>query len=167
MTWKSWLKLNASQAFMIWPQLIFQSHSATDWQVFCVCVCVCGKYFVCVCVASILFVCVWQVFCVCVCVWQVFCVCVCVASILCVCVCVASILCVCVCARAHTLSHVWLFVTPWTTAYQAPLSLGSSQQEHWSELLFPSSEGLPDPGIEPMSPVLHENSFTAEPLGKY
>ena len=35
-------------------------------------------------------------------------------------------------------SHVWLFVTTWTAAYQAPLSLGLSRQEHWGALPFPS-----------------------------
>ena len=32
-----------------------------------------------------------------------------------------------------------LFVTPWTVAHQAPLSMGFSRQEHWSGLPFPSS----------------------------
>ena len=32
------------------------------------------------------------------------------------------------------LSHVWLFVTPWTVACQAPLSMGFSRQEYWSGL---------------------------------
>jgi len=36
------------------------------------------------------------------------------------------------------LSHVHLFVTPWTVAYQAPLPLGFSQQEYWRGLPFPS-----------------------------
>ena len=40
-------------------------------------------------------------------------------------------------------------VTPWTIACQAPLSIGFSRQEYWSELPFPSPEDLPDPGIEP------------------
>ena len=35
-------------------------------------------------------------------------------------------------------SRVWLCVTPWTAAYQAPPSLGFSRQEHWSGLPFPS-----------------------------
>ena len=33
-------------------------------------------------------------------------------------------------------SHVWLSVTPWTTACQAPLSMGFSRQEYWSGLPF-------------------------------
>ena len=34
--------------------------------------------------------------------------------------------------------HVWLFVTPWTVAHQAPLSMRLSQQEYGSGLPFPS-----------------------------
>ena len=52
------------------------------------------------------------------------------------------------------LSHVRLFVTPWTVAYQALPSMGFSRQVYWSELLFPSPGDLPDPGIEPRSPAL-------------
>ena len=32
----------------------------------------------------------------------------------------------------------WLLATPWTTAYQAPLSMGFSRQEYWSEVPLPS-----------------------------
>ena len=42
--------------------------------------------------------------------------------------------------------------------HQSPLSMGFSRQEYWSGLPFPSPEDLPDPGIEPWSPVLQENS---------
>ena len=49
------------------------------------------------------------------------------------------------------LSHVQLFVTPWTVAHQAPLSLGFSRQEYWSGMPFPSPGYLPNPGIEPES----------------
>ena len=35
-------------------------------------------------------------------------------------------------------SCVQLFATPWTVAYQAPLSMEFSRQEYWSELPFPS-----------------------------
>ena len=45
------------------------------------------------------------------------------------------------------------FVTPWTVAHQAPLSMGFSRQEYWSGWPFPSPGDLPDPGIVPMSPV--------------
>ena len=37
-----------------------------------------------------------------------------------------------------SLSHVWLFVTPWTAAYQAPPSMGFSRQEYWSGVPLPS-----------------------------
>ena len=47
-----------------------------------------------------------------------------------------------------------LFSTPWTVAYQAPLSMGFSRQKYWSGLPFPSSEDVPDPGIKPRSPAL-------------
>ena len=46
------------------------------------------------------------------------------------------------------------FVTPWTVALQAPLSMGFPRQEYWSGLLFPSPRDLPYPGIEPESPAL-------------
>ena len=59
-------------------------------------------------------------------------------------------------------SRVWLFVTPWTVAHQAPLSMGFSRQEHCSGLPFPSLEGLPRSGIEPTSPALANGFFTAE-----
>ena len=45
------------------------------------------------------------------------------------------------------------FVTPWTAACQAPLSMGSPRQEYWSKLPFPSPGDLPDPGVEPGSPT--------------
>ena len=48
----------------------------------------------------------------------------------------------------------WPLATPWIAACQASLFLGFSRQEHWSGLPFPSPGGLPDPGIEPVSPAL-------------
>ena len=48
-------------------------------------------------------------------------------------------------------SCVWLFVTLWTVACQAPLFMGFSRQEYWSGLPCPSPGHLPDPGIEPAS----------------
>ena len=53
--------------------------------------------------------------------------------------------------RRHAVSHVQLFATPWTSARQAPLSMGFSKQEYWSGLPFPSTGDLPDPRIEPGS----------------
>ena len=48
-------------------------------------------------------------------------------------------------------SCVSLFVTPWTAAYQAPLSMGFSRQEYWSGVPLPSpqlisTDLLIDPG---------------------
>ena len=62
------------------------------------------------------------------------------------------------------LSRIRLFVTPWNVARQAPLSMEFSRQEYWSELPFPLPGNLPDPGIEPMSPVsplLADRFFTS------
>ena len=51
-------------------------------------------------------------------------------------------------------SHVWLFATLWTVAWQASLSMGFHRQEYWSELPFPSPGNLPNPGIKPEFPLL-------------
>ena len=40
--------------------------------------------------------------------------------------------------KVKSLSHVRLFVAPWTAAYQTPLSMGFSRQEYWSGVLLPS-----------------------------
>ena len=56
--------------------------------------------------------------------------------------------------KVKSLSHVRLFVTPWTVAHQAPPSMEFSRQESWSGLPFPSPGDLPNPGIEPRSPEL-------------
>ena len=52
--------------------------------------------------------------------------------------------------------------TPWTAACKAPLSMGFSRQEYWSELPFPSPGDLPDPGIEPRSPLVQADSLLTE-----
>ena len=67
---------------------------------------------------------------------------------LCVCVCVCSVV---------------------TVAHRAPLSMGFFRQEYLSRLPFPSPGDLPDPGIEPtspVSPVLAGRFFTTEPPGR-
>ena len=51
----------------------------------------------------------------------------------------------------YMLSHVWLFVTPWTVAHQAPLSTGFFRPEYWSGLPFPLPGDLLNPGIKPVS----------------
>ena len=68
--------------------------------------------------------------------------------------------------KVKSLSHVQLFATPRTVAYQAPPSMGFSRQECWSELPFPSSGALPDPGIKPGSPTLQADALLSEPPGK-
>ena len=52
-------------------------------------------------------------------------------------------------AHMCVLSHVQLFVTPWTAAHQAPLSMEFSRQEYCSGLLFPTPGDLPDSGTKP------------------
>ena len=52
------------------------------------------------------------------------------------------------------------FMTPWTVARQAPLSMVFPQQEYWSRLPFPHSGDLPDSGIKPTSPALTRGLFT-------
>ena len=59
----------------------------------------------------------------------------------CVCVCV----CVCVCE----LSRARLFMTLWTVAHQAPLSMGFSRQEYWSGLPLPSPGIFLTQGLNP------------------
>ena len=51
--------------------------------------------------------------------------------------------------EVKTLSHVRIFATPWTVAYQAPPSMEFSRQEYWSGVPFPSPGDLPNSGIEP------------------
>ena len=49
----------------------------------------------------------------------------------------------------------YLFVTPWTVAHQALLSMGFSRQEYWTGLPCSSPGDLPDPGIEPASSYIY------------
>ena len=68
--------------------------------------------------------------------------------------------------EVKSLSHVRLFATPWTVAYQAPPSMGFSRQEYWSGLPFPSPGDLSDPEIKPGSPALEADALTSEPPRK-
>ena len=73
------------------------------------------------------------------------------------------LMCVCV------LSCVWLLVTPWTLAPQAPVSMEFSRKEYFSGLSFPTPGDLPNPGIEPtslVSPVLAGGFFITVSPGK-
>ena len=56
--------------------------------------------------------------------------------------------------KVKSLSHVRLLVTPWTAAYQAPLSVGFSRQEYWSGVPLPSPS------------CIAGRFFTTEPPGK-
>ena len=66
------------------------------------------------------------------------------------------------CEVLSRFSHIQLFVTLWTAACQALLSMGFSRQEYWSGLPCPSPGDLPHPGMEPeslMSPALAGGFF--------
>ena len=67
--------------------------------------------------------------------------------------------------KVKSLSCIWLFVTPWTVAYQG--YVGFSRQEYWSALPFPSPGDLPDPGIDPGASALKADALTSEPPGKH
>ena len=64
-------------------------------------------------------------------------------------------------------SHVQLFVTPWTIAHQAPLSMEFSRQEYWSGLPCPSPRDLPDSGTKPGSLTLQADSLPSDPPRKF
>ena len=59
-----------------------------------------------------------------------------------------------------------LFVTPWTVALQAPLFMGFSRQEYWSDLPLPSPGDLPNPGNKTGSLTLQADSLLTELPGK-
>ena len=72
----------------------------------------------------------------------------------------------CMCSVTSVVSDS---ATPWTVAYQGPLSMGFSRQEYWSGFPCPPPGDLPDPRVEPVSltsPVLAGRFFTASPPGK-
>ena len=66
-------------------------------------------------------------------------------------------------------SYPTLLWSPWTVAYQAPLSMGFPRPEYWNGLPFPPPGDLPDPEMEltsPVTPALAGGFFTTEPTGK-
>ena len=66
-------------------------------------------------------------------------------------------------------SRVQLFVTPWTIARQAPLSVVFSRQEYWGGLPCPPPGDFTDPGVKSMSltsPALAVGSLPLAPPGK-
>ena len=65
-------------------------------------------------------------------------------------------------------SRVQLFVSPWTVAHEAPLSIGFSGQEYWWGLLCPPPGDLPDPGIKstsPEAPAMQADCLPPSPRG--
>ena len=62
----------------------------------------------------------------------------------------------------ESLSQDWVFVTPWTIACHAPLSVKFPRQEYWSGLPLPSLGDLPEPGIKIASPTLTGRFFTTD-----
>ena len=63
-------------------------------------------------------------------------------------------------------SHVRLFITLWTVAHQAPLSMRFSRQEYWSGLPCLLQRNLPNPRIKPRSSTLQAYSLPSEPPRK-
>ena len=66
-------------------------------------------------------------------------------------------------------SHIQFFVTLWTAACQASLSVGFSRQENWNGLPFPPPGGLPDPGIKLLfltSPISQADSLLLSHRGR-
>ena len=59
------------------------------------------------------------------------------------------------------------FVTPWTVACQAPLSMGFPRQKYWTGLPFPSPGDLPNPGTKPTSPASQADSLSLSPWEAY
>ena len=72
------------------------------------------------------------------------------------CICVFAMLCL-VAQLCHTLCD------PWSVAHQAPLSMGILQARILEWGAMPYSRDLPNPGIEPRSPTLQEDSLPSEP----
>ena len=78
-----------------------------------------------------------------------------------------------ICHTVPTCSVLMSYPTlcdPMDGGRQDPLSIGFSRQNYWSRLLFPPPGNLPDPGIEPTSPVsdigrqiLHQLSYQGSP----
>ena len=60
--------------------------------------------------------------------------------------------------KVKSLRRVWLFMTPWTAAYQAPPSMGFSRQEHWSEVPLPSPFMQPKANQYLLARCLHSSS---------
>ena len=74
-----------------------------------------------------------------------------------------------ICLWPSHFSYLWLFVTPWTVACQAPLPMGCFRQEDCSGLPWPCPGDLPNPEVEPVSLCLlywQASSLLLAPPGK-
>ena len=69
-------------------------------------------------------------------------------------------------STVKSLSHVRLFTTPWTVAYQAPLSMGFSRQEYWSGCHCLLQRIFLTQGSHMVSRIA-DRHFTSEPPGKH
>ena len=67
--------------------------------------------------------------------------------------------------KVKSLSHVWLFATPWTVAYQAPPSMGFSRQECWSGLPFLTQES--NSGLPHCRQMLYRLSHQGSPMAQW
>ena len=67
--------------------------------------------------------------------------------------------------KVKSLSRVWLFATPWTIAYQNPLSMVFSRQEYWSRLPLPSQGNSPTQGLNRVSRII-DRRFTVWATGQ-
>ena len=75
-------------------------------------------------------------------------------------------MCVCLClCMLVSQSYLTLF-SPMDCSPQAPLSKEFCRQEYWSEMSFPPSGDLLDPGVKPKSPELQGDSLASESPGK-
>ena len=77
------------------------------------------------------------------------------------------LVCVCVCVTAKSLQSYLTLCSPLDrslVACQAPLSMGFSRQEYWSELPWPPPGDLPNTGIEPLTPVAPASQADFLPL---
>ena len=68
---------------------------------------------------------------------------------------------------AWSFSCVRLFATPWTTACQAPLSMGVLQARVLEWIAMPSSRGSSQSRDRTRSPTLQADSLLTEPRGKF
>ena len=62
--------------------------------------------------------------------------------------------------KVKSLSRAWLFVTPWTGAYQIPPPMGFSRQEYWSGVTLPSPEDGPSRLQRPENALRHKAPYT-------